>query len=104
MLLVRVESRREELAVRAALGAGRGRIVRSLLVESLMLGLVGGMLGAALAVVGVRVLAAIGPANLPRLSEVSLDARVLGFTVVLSLLSGLLLGFIPALKYAGPPS
>jgi predicted permease len=102
LLLVRAESRRQELAVRAALGAGRGRIVRSLLVESMMLGLMGGVLGAALAVVGVRALVAIGPANLPRLSEISLDARVLEFTLVLSLLAGLLFGLIPALKYAGP--
>jgi predicted permease len=101
LLLVRVESRRQELAVRAALGAGRRRIVRSLLVESTMLGLLGGVLGMALAVLGVRVLVAIGPANLPRLNEISLNARVLGFTLVLSLVSGLLLGLIPALKYAG---
>lgn len=101
LLLVRAESRQVELAVRAALGAGRGRIFRSLLVESVMLGLIGGVLGVALAYEGLRVLVAIGPANLPRLSEISLGARTLGFTVVLSLLSGLLLGLIPALKYAG---
>jgi predicted permease len=102
LLLVRAESRQQELAVRAALGAGRGRIVRSLLVESVILGLTGGVLGIGLAAVGLRVLVAIGPANLPRLGEISLDARVLGFTVVLSVLSGVLLGLIPALKYAGP--
>src|ERR1700756_5005107 len=76
--------------------------VRGLLVESLMLGLMGGVLGAAFAYVGVRLLLAIGPANLPRLNEISLDARTLGFTVLLALFSGLLLGLIPALKYAGP--
>ena len=102
LLLVRVEARQQELAVRAALGAGWGRMVRGLLVESVMLGLMGGVLGAALAYGGVRLLVAIGPANLPRLSEISLDARTLGFTVLLALLSGLLLGLIPALKYAGP--
>jgi predicted permease len=102
LLLVRTESRQQELAVRAALGAGRGRIVRSLLVESMMLGLMGGVLGVGLAGAGVRVLVGIGPANLPRLSEISLGTRVLGFTVVLSLLSGLLLGLIPSLKYASP--
>src|SRR6267143_3517850 len=102
LLLVRVESRQQELAVRAALGAGWGRIVRGLLVESIMLGLMGGVLGAAFAYAGVRLLLAIGPANLPRLSEISLDARTLGFTVLLAVLSGLLLGLIPALKYAGP--
>jgi putative ABC transport system permease protein len=102
LLLVRIESRQQELAVRAALGAGWGRMVRGLLVESVILGLIGGALGAAFAYAGVRLLLAIGPANLPRLSEISLDARTLGFTVLLALLSGLLLGLIPALKYAGP--
>jgi predicted permease len=102
LLLVRIEARRQELAVRAALGASRGRMVRGLLVESVMLGLMGGILGAGFAYAGVRLLLAIGPANLPRLSEISVDARTLGFTVLLALLSGSLLGLIPALKYAGP--
>src|SRR6202790_5647764 len=102
LLLVRIEARQQELAVRAALGAGWGRMVRGLLVESVMLGLMGGALGAAFAYAGVRLLLAIGPANLPRVSEISLDARTLGFTVLLAVLSGLLLGLIPALKYAGP--
>src|SRR5580693_8686571 len=102
LLLVRVEARQQELAVRAALGAGRGRIVRGLLVESVMLGLLGGALGVGLAYGGVRFLLAVGPANLPRISEISIDARTLGFTLLLSVLSGLLFGLIPALKYAGP--
>ena len=102
LLLVRVESRQQELAVRAALGAGWGRIVRGLLVESVMLGLMGGVGGMGLAYAGVRFLAGVGPANLPRLSEISIDARTLGFTLLLSVLSGLLFGLIPALKYAGP--
>ena len=102
LLLVRIEARRQELLVRAALGASWGRMVRALLVESGILGLMGGVLGVAFAFGGVRLLLAIGPANLPRLSEISLDARTLGFTVLLALLSGLLLGLIPALKYAGP--
>jgi predicted permease len=102
LLLVRVEARQQELAVRAALGAGWGRMVRGLLVESVMLGLMGGTLGVGFAYGGVRLLLAIGPANLPRLGEISLDTRTLGFTVLLSLLSGLLFGLIPALKYAGP--
>jgi predicted permease len=102
LLLVRVESRQQELAVRAALGAGWGRIVRGLLVESVMLGLMGGLLGVGLAYGGVRFLVTMGPASLPRLNEISLDAWTLGFTVLLSLLSGLLFGLIPALKYAGP--
>jgi predicted permease len=102
LLLVRVESRQQELAVRAALGAGWGRIVRGLLVESVMLGLMGGALGVGLAYAGVRILLSIGPANLPRLREISLDTRTLVFTLLLSVLSGLLFGLIPALKYAGP--
>ena len=102
LLLVRVEARQQELAVRAALGASWGRMVRGLLVESVMLGVMGGALGVAFAYAGVRLLLAIAPANLPRLSEISLDARTLGFTVLLAVLSGLLLGLIPALKYAGP--
>ena len=102
LLLVRAEVRQRELSVRAALGAGRGRIARSLLAESVLLGLIGGVLGVGLAYAGVRVLVAIGPANLPRLSEISLGARTLGFTAVLSLLSGVLFGLIPALRYSGP--
>jgi predicted permease len=102
LFLVRVESRQQELAVRAALGAGRGRIIRGLLVESVMLGLLGGTLGIGLAYAGVRFLSRVGPANLPRLGEVSIDVWTLGFTLFLSVLSGLLFGLVPALKYAGP--
>lgn len=102
LLLVRVEARQQELAVRAALGAGWGRIVRGLLVESVMLSLMGGVVGVALASAGVRFLVAEGPANLPRISEISIDGRTLGFTLLLSMLSGLLFGLVPALKYAGP--
>src|SRR4029077_2039387 len=102
LLLVRVEARQQELAVRAALGARWARIVRGLLVESLLLGLLGGALGVGLAYAGVRFLVTMGPANLPRLSEISLDAPTIGFTALLSLLSGLVFGLIPAVKYAGP--
>ena len=101
LLLVRAEGRQQELSIRAALGAGRGRIARELLFESVSLGLMGGLLGVGIAYAGLRLLIAIGPANLPRLAEVSLDARSLVFTLILSLLSGLLFGSIPALKYAG---
>ena len=102
LLLVRVEARQQELAVRAALGAGWTRIVRGLLVESAMLGMMGGLVGIALAYAGVRFLVATGPSNLPRIGEISLDARTLGFTFVLSVLSSLMFGLVPALKYAGP--
>jgi predicted permease len=102
LLLVKAESRQQELAVRASLGAGWVRIVRVLLLESMLLGLMGGALGIGIAVGGLRLLVAIGPANLPRLGEISMDGRTLLFTVLLSLLSGLFFGLIPALKYAGP--
>jgi len=102
LLLVRTEARQQELAVRSALGAGWGQIVRGLLTESLILGLIGGALGAVLAAGGLRLLTAIGPANLPRLNEISMDGRALSFTLLLSILSGLLFGLIPALKYSGP--
>jgi predicted permease len=102
LLLVRADGRQQELAVRAALGAGRGRIVRGLLSESVVLGLLGGMLGLGLAHTGLRFLVATGPATLPRLDEIALDSRALAFAFTVSLLSGLLFGLIPALKYAGP--
>jgi predicted permease len=102
LLLVRAEARQQELAVRAALGAGWGRIVRALLIESILLVLIGGALGLGLAYAGVHVVVAMGPGSLPRLSEISVDARAIGFTVGVSLLSGILVGLVPALKYAGP--
>ena len=98
--LVRADARQQELAVRAALGAGRVRIVRELLIESLLLGLFGGIGGTAVAAAGLRLLLRIGPSNLPRLSEIGLDGRSLVFTVMLAVFSGLFFGSIPALKYA----
>lgn len=100
LLLVRAEARQLELSIRAALGAGRGRIARELLFESALLGLIGGLLGIGVAAAGLRLFVVIGPANLPRLNEISLDAGSLFFTLVLSILSGLFFGSIPAWKYA----
>jgi hypothetical protein len=102
LLLVRAEARQHELALRAALGAGVARIIRGLLVESVMLGVMGGAFGVVVAYAGLRLLVAIGPANLPRLNEISLDLRTCGFTLMLSVLSGLFLGLVPAFRYAGP--
>jgi predicted permease len=102
LLLVRGESRQQELAVRAALGASAGRIVRALLIESVWLGLIGGALGVGIAYGGLRALVANAPAGLPRVGDIAIDARALGFAVAVSLLSGLLFGLIPALKYRGP--
>ncbi|HEV2277456.1 MAG TPA: ABC transporter permease, partial [Acidobacteriaceae bacterium] len=100
LLLVRADSRQQELSIRAALGAGRARIARELLVESVALALTGGLLSIGLASGCLRLLVAFGPANLPRLSEISLDARSLGFTFLLAVFSGLLFGAIPAWRYS----
>jgi predicted permease len=102
LLLVRAEGRQQELSVRAALGAGRGHIAHQLLVESVTLGILGGACGLAVAYGGLRLLAAMAPANLPRLGEVSIDPVVLAFTLAVSLSSGLLFGVIPVVKYARP--
>src|SRR5215469_2390108 len=102
LLLVRAESRQQELAIRAALGAGWGRIAREMLLESLILGVLGGALGLALAYGALRLLIAKGPATLPRLSEIRIDPLVLAFTLVVSFLAGLFFGLIPVIKYAGP--
>jgi len=101
LLLVRTEARQQELAIRAALGAGWWRIVRALLVESVLLGVCGGALAIAFAYEGLKLLIALGPNSLPRLAEISLDSRSLAFTLALSLLAALLFGLFPAFKYAG---
>jgi len=102
LLLVRAEGRQQELAIRAALGAGWSRIARELLMESVALGLLGGAAGLGVAYGAVRVLVAMAPAQLPRLHEISMDSRVILFTFAVSLIAGLLFGMAPALKYAGP--
>jgi len=102
LLLVRAESRQQELAIRAALGAGRGRIAREMLVESITLGVLGGTLGLGLAYAALRILVVRGPDTLPRLNEIGIDPLVLSFAFGVSLLSGVLFGVIPIVKYAGP--
>jgi predicted permease len=98
LLLARAVSRERELAMRAALGAGRMRLVRQCLTESAVLGLCGGALGVVLAMVGIRPFVAWWPGSLPRAEEVQLDWRVLAFAVGVSLLCGLLFGLAPALR------
>ena len=102
LLLVRVEGRQHELAIRAALGARRRDIARELLMESVALGILGGILGLGIAEAAIRLLIAIAPANLPRLNEISIDPVVLAFTFFTALVSGVLFGIIPVFKYTGP--
>ena len=100
LLLSRSATRERELALRAAIGAGRGRLVRQLLTESVLLGAIGGAAGLGLAWIGLRAILGSAPPDLPRLDAIALDGRVLAFTVVLSLVTGLLFGLVPALQLA----
>ncbi|HZS57405.1 MAG TPA: ABC transporter permease, partial [Bryobacteraceae bacterium] len=104
LLLARAEVRKRELAIRAALGAGRGRIVRQLLTESLLLATAGAVLGLALGLIGIRALLSVNTAGLPRVgvdgTAVTLDWRVLVFTVAITVLTSLLFGLLPALRGA----
>ena len=102
LLLARAAARQKEIAIRVALGAGRARLIRQLLTESVMLAIVGGALGLVLAWVGLRVLVRINPANVPRLDEIGIDGYVLGFTMLVSVLTGLLFGLVPALQASRP--
>jgi predicted permease len=100
LLLVRATGRKREIAIRASLGAGRGRIIRQLLTESILLSMVGGVFGVILGMVGVRTLLALSPGNIPRIGEngaaVGVDWRVLVFALSVSMLTGILFGLIPA--------
>ena len=98
LLLVRGAARRKEIAIRTALGAGRGRIAAQLLSESVLLALAGGALGTALARAGIGLLARFGPANLPGLARAALDGRLLLFTLAVSAGGGMLFGLAPAIQ------
>lgn len=97
LLLARAESRRKEIAIRTALGAGRGRLARQFLTESVLLGLLGGIAGLLLSAWALRLLLSTSPESIPRLSEIGLDGSVLLFTLLVSVLTGVLFGLAPML-------
>lgn len=102
LLLARAAGRRKEVAIRTALGARRGRVIRQFLTESVLLSLAGGAVGLLLAQLVTQLLTAFNPGNIPRMNEISIDARVIVFTLVVSLLAGLLYGIYPAIQSSTP--
>jgi putative ABC transport system permease protein len=102
LLLARAAGRQKEFAIRAALGAGRFRLIRQLLTESLLLALIGGALGLLFAFAGIKLLLSLNPPNIPRLGEINVDGRVLGFTLLVSILTGIVFGLVPALQASRP--
>jgi putative ABC transport system permease protein len=102
LLLVRAEGRQQELAIRTALGAGSAQIAREFLVESVLLGVLGGVSGLGLAYGAVRLLVGLAPPSLPRLESITIDPKVLLFTLALSLAAGVVFGLMPVFKFAAP--
>jgi putative ABC transport system permease protein len=102
LTLARSDARQREIAIRTALGASRGRLVRQLLTESVLLALIGGLLGAALAFTATEILVALDPPGVPRVSEIGLDLGVLAFTFVLAVGTGVLFGLAPAFELSRP--
>src|SRR6185436_1953624 len=100
LLIVRAESRRRDMAVRSALGAGRGVLVRSQLAEAIVLALCGGALGVLLAWAGVPLIVRAAPANVPRLSSVAIDGTALLFTAGVAVLAALACGLLPAIRFS----
>ena len=101
LLLARATARRQEMALRAALGASRGRLMRQLVTESAVLGLIGAVVGLGLAWAGTRALVAAQPADIPRLEEVGMDATVVGFALLVSLATSVVFGLLPAFQATG---
>ncbi len=102
LLLVRASARQKEIAVRSSLGAGRLRLIRQLLTESMALALLGGLLGVLFATWGIDLFRALAPQWFPRTKEIGIDTTVLGYSLALSLLTGLLFGLTPAVKASRP--
>src|ERR1051326_7956246 len=102
LLLASGASRHKEMAIRAALGASRWRVVRQLFTESTMLALAGGAVGLLVAFWGLAAITKLLPADFPRLNEIHIDLRILGFTFAASVLTGILFGLVPALQVSRP--
>ena len=102
LLLARATVREKEVAIRAALGARRGRLIQQLLTESVMLSVVGSGLGLALAWLGVKLFASLGPRDIPRIEEIGLDLRVVGFTILIAVVTGVVFGLAPAIQISKP--
>ena len=102
LLLARASAREKEVAIRAAMGARRGRLIQQLLTESVILAAIGTTLGLALAYLGVKLFVTVGPSEIPRIQEIGLDARVVGFSVLMAVVTGIAFGLAPAIQISKP--
>ena len=102
LMLVRANVRDKEFAIRCAVGGGRGRLIRQLLTESTLLAMLGGALGALLAYAGVNLMVGLDPDAIPKANEIAVNVRVLGFTLFVALVTGLVFGLLPALMASKP--